>query len=149
MKAPMRKQGENAASIRNNPAPLSMRPGFTPGSRLGAFMSKGCRTEALLDKKVCRCSVLVSVPTILRISGYRIGFFQADLVEPPHVHVRRQSGEAKFWLDTLEVAVSRGFQRHEIREIARILEDHKDDLMAAWRAEETKRGDGSGKNSNG
>ena len=44
---------------------------------------------------------------------------------------------------------SRGFRPYEIREIATILEDHKNDLMAAWYAEEAKRGDSSGKNSDG
>ena len=95
------------------------------------------------------CSSFAAVPTILRIRGYRIGFFQADLVEPPHVHVRRQSGEAKFWLDTILVAASRGFRPHEIREIATILEEYKNELMAAWDAEEARRGDGSGENPNG
>ena len=99
--------------------------------------------------KCVRAFIFVTVPTILRIRGYRIGFFQADLAEPPHVHVRRQSGEAKFWLDTIAVAGSRGFRPHEIREIATILEDHKNDLMAAWYAEEAKRGDSSGENSDG
>ena len=99
--------------------------------------------------KCVRAFIFVTVPTILRIRGYRIGFFQADLAEPPHVHVRRQSGEAKFWLDTIAVAGSRGFRPHEIREIATILEDHKHDLMAAWYAEEAKRGDSSGENSDG
>ena len=33
------------------------------------------------------------MPTILRIKGYRIGFFSADGDEPPHVHVDKGNGK--------------------------------------------------------
>ena len=89
------------------------------------------------------------MPTILRVRGFRIGFYQADLWEPPHVHVRRQSGDAKFWLDIIELADARGFAEHELREITRILEAYQDELLTAWRSEEKKRGNGSGENSGG
>jgi hypothetical protein len=48
------------------------------------------------------------MPTILRIKRYRIGFYQADLSEPIHVHVRKQNGEAKYWMDPVELAGSKG-----------------------------------------
>ena len=89
------------------------------------------------------------VPTILRIRGFRFGFYQADLNEPPHVHVKRQDGEAKVWLNTLEVAASRGFRPHELNEIARILSVFKKQLLATWVAEEQKRGDGAREDSIG
>ncbi|MFN5755201.1 MAG: DUF4160 domain-containing protein [Planctomycetia bacterium] len=89
------------------------------------------------------------MPTILRFHGFRIGFFQADLAEPPHVHVRRQGGEAKVWLDPVEVAGSRGFRPHEINELIRIVTAFKSRLLAAWAAEETKHGDGSSQDSHG
>ena len=87
------------------------------------------------------------MPTILRIHGFRIGFFQADLAEPPHVHVRKQGGDAKVWLDPVEVAGSRGFRPHELNEVVRIIVEFRGLLMAAWVAEETKYGDGSGEDS--
>ena len=89
---------------------------------------------------------ILRMPTILRIRGFRIGFFQADLAEPPHVHVRRQSGDAKFWLDTIELVDARGFAEHELREISRILEEYRDELLVAWHAEEQKRGNSTGEN---
>jgi hypothetical protein len=82
-----------------------------------------------------------SVPTILRIRGFRIGFYYADLVEPIHVHVRRQDGEAKFWMDPVELAESKGFRSHELADIQRILEEHGDEIFAAWRSAEAQRGD--------
>ncbi len=51
------------------------------------------------------------MPTILRIRGYRIGFYQADLGEPPHVHVRRQEGNAKFWMKPVEFLDDSGIIR--------------------------------------
>ena len=89
------------------------------------------------------------MPTILRIRGFRFGFYQDDLNEPPHVHVKRQDGEAKVWLNTLEVAASRGFRPHELNEIARILSVFKKQLLATWVAEEQKRGDGAREDSIG
>jgi hypothetical protein len=51
------------------------------------------------------------MPTVLRIKGYRIGFFSADGDEPPHVHVAKSGNIAKFWLGPVQLAkmrVSRG-----------------------------------------
>jgi len=86
------------------------------------------------------------MPTILRIRGYRIGFYQADLVEPPHVHVKKQGSEAKFWLEDLSVAEARGFREHELNEIRRILEEHRRAILTAWQSEERNRGDSTGEN---
>jgi len=36
------------------------------------------------------------MPTILRLLGYRIGFYSAEPNEPPHVHVVKAGHEAKF-----------------------------------------------------
>jgi len=108
--------------------------------------SRGRLKPTLLDKK-CTCVHITPVPTILRIHGFRIGFFQADLAEPPHVHVRKQGGDAKVWLDPVEVAGSRGFRPHELNEVVRIIVEFRGRLMAAWAAEEKKHGDGSGEDS--
>jgi hypothetical protein len=80
------------------------------------------------------------MPVVLRIGGYRFLFYEADLDEPPHVHVRKQSGEAKYWLDPVLLSKSRGFREHELSEIARILAEHRGEILAAWREEERKRG---------
>jgi hypothetical protein len=80
------------------------------------------------------------MPVVLRISGYRFLFYEADLDEPPHVHVRKQSGEAKYWLDPVALSKSRGFREHELSEIEKILAAHRDEILEAWRAEGLKRG---------
>jgi hypothetical protein len=80
------------------------------------------------------------VPVVLRVSGYRFSFYEADLEEPPHVHVRKGRGEAKFWLVSVACARSRGFAEHELNEIARLLDEHRDAILQAWNDEEAKRG---------
>jgi hypothetical protein len=72
------------------------------------------------------------MPTVLRIKGWRVGFFSADADEPPHVHVSRDANAAKFWLDPVELEENVGYQRHELNEIARVLVDHQRQLLDAW-----------------
>ena len=71
------------------------------------------------------------MPTILRILGYRIGFFSADGDEPPHVPVARDDCQAKFWLDPVRLANNIGFRRHELNEVARVLEENQPTLLNA------------------
>lgn len=44
------------------------------------------------------------MPVVLRINGYRFGFYEADLNEPPHVHVRKAGNEAKYWINPIELS---------------------------------------------
>lgn len=44
------------------------------------------------------------MPTILRVGPYRFFFYSGDGREPPHIHVERDSGVAKFWLDPVRLA---------------------------------------------
>ena len=72
------------------------------------------------------------MPTILREKGYRIGFYSSEPDEPPHVHVHKAGCEAKFWLTPLRLSWNKGFRDGELREIARILEEHETQLLEAW-----------------
>jgi hypothetical protein len=72
------------------------------------------------------------MPTILRERGYRIGFLSSEPDEPIYVHVAKAGNEAKFWLDPISLAWSRGFRAHELREIAEILEIHQQKLINTW-----------------
>ena len=66
------------------------------------------------------------MPTILREGPYRFYFVSADRDEPPHIHVRRDDGLAKFWL-TPEVVLqgSSNFGRSEVRRIQAIVENNQ------------------------
>lgn len=51
------------------------------------------------------------MPTILRVGRSRFFFYSTDRIEPPHVHVEVGDGVAKFWLDPVRLAASRGMTR--------------------------------------
>jgi len=79
------------------------------------------------------------MPVILRIRGYRFWFYEADLSEPPHVHVGKAGAEAKFWIDPLALARSRGFRQHELNEIETLVRRFRSQIMDAWRQEQRRR----------
>lgn len=81
------------------------------------------------------------MPVILRIRGYRFWFYQADLSEPPHVHVGKQGREAKYWVDPIRLARAGRFRSHELNEIERILMVYRENIMDAWQKEQAKRDD--------
>ncbi len=74
----------------------------------------------------------LSVPTVLRVKGYRVGFYSSEPDEPPHVHVQKSGNEAKFWLGPVQLSWNKGFREAELREIIRILEAHEAELLDAW-----------------
>ena len=73
------------------------------------------------------------MPTVLRANGYSFLFYAKDRDEPPHVHVRRGRQGAKYWLQPfLRLAKNVRFRQHELTEIERIIEEHRDYLLEAW-----------------
>jgi hypothetical protein len=72
------------------------------------------------------------VPTVHREGPYRFFFYSGDRHEPPHVHVERESNEAKFWLQPVRLADNRGFGVAELRRMERIVADRANDLLRAW-----------------
>jgi len=55
-------------------------------------------------------------------------------------HAGKESGEAKYWLNPITLARTRGFREHELNEIERIIMEHQNDLLDAWEKEIAKRG---------
>jgi|SoiMethySBSTD1v2_1073268.scaffolds.fasta_scaffold3684884_2 hypothetical protein len=72
------------------------------------------------------------MPTVLRVGPYRFFFYSGDGHEPPHVHVERDASVAKFWLDPVRLARSGGFGRAELRDIARLVNQHGRQLLETW-----------------
>jgi len=59
--------------------------------------------------------------------------FSADIGEPPHVHVKRERKEAKFWIDPLvELEFNSRFAAHELNVIARLIQENREYLMEQW-----------------
>jgi hypothetical protein len=75
------------------------------------------------------------MPTVLCVGPYRFFFYVGDRDEPPHIHVRRDKKEAKFWLNPPGVAKRVGFKPAEIRRIKRIVVDHERQILEAWNEE--------------
>ncbi len=72
------------------------------------------------------------MPTVLRIKGYRFGFFSADADEPTHVHVSRDGNQAKFWLDPVQLTKDAGFTRPELNEVFGLVQAHQQELLKGW-----------------
>lgn len=73
------------------------------------------------------------MPLIKRIGPYEFRFYsRSEAMERPHIHVRRERSQAKFWVDTVELAGARGFAMHELNQIRRLVELHRDEFLEAW-----------------
>lgn len=72
------------------------------------------------------------MPTVLRVKGYRFFFFSSDWRHPPHIHVEKGEGYAKFWLEPITLVRSRGFRSHELREIAALVAEHRALFQEKW-----------------
>ena len=72
------------------------------------------------------------MPTVLRVRGYRLFFYSNESAEPVHVHVERAGFTAKLWLRPVEFAGRSGFGERERRRVARVLEQHQDQIEEAW-----------------
>jgi len=47
--------------------------------------------------------------------GYRFFFFSNEGTEPPHIHVERGDGYAKFWLEPVELVDAVGMGNANLR----------------------------------
>lgn len=74
----------------------------------------------------------------IRVGPYVISFYEYDLREPAHVHVRRERNQAKFWLESLKIARNRGFTAHELHDIETLLRENQGKLLILWENERNK-----------
>lgn len=72
------------------------------------------------------------MPNILREGRYRFFFFSNEGNEPPHIHVKAGSDEAKFWLDPVQLAANYGFRAFELNEIEKLVVEHQVTFLEAW-----------------
>lgn len=82
------------------------------------------------------------MPVVLRIKGYKFWSYEADLDEPPHIHIGKERKEAKYWLNPVRLARTGRFKPVELREIERIIGDNLEFLLDAWAKEQSKRANG-------
>ena len=72
------------------------------------------------------------MPTVLRVGSYRLAFYSSNGSEPPHVHVISPTGQAKFWLDPVNLARSVGVSPRELRQMEAIVSDNREQLVRSW-----------------
>ncbi len=72
------------------------------------------------------------MPEVLRVHGYRFFFFSREGTEPRHIHVEQAEHYAKFWLEPVELAESRGFRGSELRELHSIIAEQSQKFIIAW-----------------
>ena len=72
-------------------------------------------------------------PSIFREKGYRF-YFLSNEEDRIHIHVTCESGEAKFWLEPIaSLAVHHKLNPKKLHEMQGIVEEHRDEIVQAWR----------------
>lgn len=73
------------------------------------------------------------MPKVLCEAGYVFFSNEGNPKEPCHIHVRKDTSLAKFWIgDKIELASSYGFSAKDLNEIKSIAENNKKKLQEAW-----------------
>lgn len=72
------------------------------------------------------------MPTLLQIEGFRFFFYSNERQGPAHVHVERGDGEAKLWLQPVEVAYAHGLTPGEQRRARELTAEHQAAFLERW-----------------
>jgi hypothetical protein len=72
-------------------------------------------------------------PTVFRAAGFRFFFFSREEARI-HVHVHRENGEAKFWIEPkIELATNYGLSQAQLTRAKRLIEEHENEIRNAWK----------------
>ncbi len=75
------------------------------------------------------------MPVILRVDNFNFLFFsnEGNPLELCHIHVRRNTNLAKFWLvPNVSLADNYGFNSQDLNRIKRIVVDNKELFITKW-----------------
>ena len=73
-------------------------------------------------------------PTVFRKAGFRFFFFSREEIRI-HIHVHHATGEAKFWIEpSIGLAQNYGLSPRRIATVIRLIQEHEDEIRAAWKA---------------
>lgn len=75
------------------------------------------------------------MPVVFVLDGVKFFFFsnEGDPREPLHIHVRKDTKLAKFWMDpVVQLADSYGFSARELNKIAKVIDNRKEEIERAW-----------------
>ena len=71
------------------------------------------------------------MPTVLRWKGYKFLFYSLEEARP-HIHIKKDRFQAKFWLENVEYVESAGFSRKELNVLEKKIQEERDVLLGAW-----------------
>ena len=77
-------------------------------------------------------------PTIHRERGYAFYFVSFDIAsgEPPHIHASagraQPRGDAKFWLEPVQLASPGRFGQRDLRAMQAIIEERQREFLEEW-----------------
>jgi Domain of unknown function (DUF4160) len=71
------------------------------------------------------------MPTLLDKNGFRFFFYTNDH-PPPHVHVEKGEGTAKFSLFPVELVSSKRFKSADIRDIRKLVLENRELFNKKW-----------------
>ncbi len=77
------------------------------------------------------------MPLVFTYRGYRFFFFsnEGNPREPAHIHVRKGSNIAKFWVEPrVQLAEVKGFSGPELNRLAKIVHNRRNEIIEAWHA---------------
>jgi len=71
-------------------------------------------------------------PTVFRGKGFRFFFFSREETRI-HIHVHKQNGEAKFWIDPqITLAQNFGLSEKELRQAEELIRENLNGIKDAW-----------------
>jgi hypothetical protein len=73
-----------------------------------------------------------SMPTVLRLRGFEFYFYSEEGNEPPHVHVDKGDGTAKFWLQPVRLVYHYGLKPSEVRQAVAMVNEHQAHPLYKW-----------------
>jgi Domain of unknown function (DUF4160) len=71
------------------------------------------------------------MPTVFKAQGYRFFFYSNDHL-PVHIHVEKSNGTAKFNVNPVELAQSRGFNAADLAEIRNLVITNGQLIINRW-----------------
>lgn len=78
-------------------------------------------------------------PTVFRVKNYRF-YFLSNEEKRIHVHIECPEGEAKFWIEPIiSLSEYHGLNETKLREIERIAEKHRNEIIKKWQQHFGKR----------
>lgn len=75
------------------------------------------------------------MPVLLRLEGYRFFFYsyEGEPREPPHVHVRKDGCEAKFWLTpVVRRAWNKRFDARALKFLENAVIEYREEFEDKW-----------------